>query len=491
MADIFDQFSLLLRERLGPAQRNLMLPNDDPRWNVIDTMPAEMEAGRADPVAGDYPAQYMAKFDIQVQMGGRVAGGRFTGNTPTMMGKDSHLAMGLAFNNYNLDPALTPLDSWIQIAMLLKKIRGSIVVDHGQLEARMMTTPIADMATDAVKAAVTKSRQYIVNSSYSDGTGKMAQINNAAGYTIVETAGGTEIVIDQGTFGRFRIGDLIQAGTNANPYVLRTGGGVSGATGLMRVVDLNGVGRRLRLQSMPGVGSIVLSDNDVLVLYETYEFGGANHAANALAPNGSESLLLDAGVLPGTVTVRFPTGLNVSDYSMLRAFVTDTSATPDDPTMEAFTEILDNMKNAGKELPSAWFAEEGIWTKWNQLDLANNAIVQAPMGQTYMAAGGTAGPVLTHQESRFTKFSSVCVRENTVEGINPSTWRKFVPMGDRTVQWFYGRGPLSGIQSIFGPILSGTRSVRGAEAPFDMYFELGCMDPQANFRRIGIKTQRD
>jgi hypothetical protein len=113
------------------------------------------------------------------------------------------------------------------------------------------------------------------------------------------------------------------------------------------------------------------------------------------------------------------------------------------------------------------------------------------MGATFQAAGGVAGPVLSHMENRFQKFSSKRVRPNSILAINPSTWRKFMPMGDRTIHWVYGSGPLSGFNSVYGPVYSGRQLTELADAPFNAYCQFGCTNPRANFRRLGLRAQRD
>jgi hypothetical protein len=113
------------------------------------------------------------------------------------------------------------------------------------------------------------------------------------------------------------------------------------------------------------------------------------------------------------------------------------------------------------------------------------------MGATFQAAGGVAGPVLSHMEHKFQKFNSIRVRPNSLLGIAPSTWRRYMPLGDRTIHWVYGNGPLSGIASIFGPVSSGTQLTELADAPFNAYGQFGLTDPRSNLRRLGLNSQRD
>ncbi len=206
---------------------------------------------------------------------------------------------------------------------------------------------------------------------------------------------------------------------------------------------------------------------------------------------GIESLLINSGTFPGSTSPKFPSGLDVDHHAELKAFITDTSSTPEDPTMESMTILLDKILDIEKAPPTALIGERSLWTLFSQLERDNNTLVQVPMGQTFQAASGVAGPMLSHMEHRFQKFSSIRIREGTVVGINPSTWRKYIPMGDRTIRWVLSNGVFSGAPSIFGPLHDGVQLLETVDAPFDGFVEFGCLDPRANFRRIGLRTQRD
>lgn len=489
MADSFRQFETLLREWIAPASVDLVLKDDDPAWNLIGTFaPFTVGGSRSwDVSAADFPAGYEAKFKIKVQSGGRVTGGNFAGNTLTMMGKDSHLAMGQAADGRYLDPIKTALRAHVDIRMILQRIRGSVTLNHQQVTADLAADPVEEVASGHVEDAVRRFRGYLMNSFYGDGTPTLAQVNAASPTDITETAGGVSVELDGGSWGRFMKGDLITFSSTADPRVQRPGN----INGLCRVVALDQDNRNIKVQSEPGEGTIDISDNDHIMLHEAYNYSAASTALGSLVPEGSESLLINSGVFPGSISPGFSSGLDVAHHTELKSFITDTSSAMDDPTMDAVTILLDKILDLDESPPTAFIGERSMWTLHAQLERENQALVNVPMGAIFQAASGVAGPVLGHQEHRFQRFNSKRIRPNSLLGLNPSTWMKYMPLGDRSILWVYGRGPLAGINSIFGPVTDGTQLTELADAPFNGYCQFGCKDPRLNFRRLGLKTQRD
>lgn len=502
MADAFQQFELLLREQLSARVYDLRLEPDDVIETIIGRMDPVPMAGRRRPLSTSDtdPAGYEAIWDVKVQRAGRIGGGKFTGNTLVMMGKDSHLAMGQAADAKYLDPRDTALASYIQCSMVLKRILGGLSVNHQQIAARLIAEPLEDVAADMVEDALVRLRTYKANCFYGDGSASLAQVNKATTTNIVETAGGTEVPIDGGTLNRFMEGDIIVFGTNADPRVQVTGNGANGARGAARVVNVDidneGTGG-LYLQSMPGVGTIALSDNYHLMLETTYVFGGASNEVNSLAPQGmgvaaGSGLLRSSGVFPGTKTLRWSSGLDVAHHSVLKSFVVVNSPFVD-PSMDVITRILDKMRKARKPLPPILIAEHGIWTLFAQLEREASMMTTVPQGTVFNAGAGVSGLVLGHNEHRFVRMESALIAPNTILGINPSTFMTFMLAGGNVIRWKYGNGPLAGIQSIFGPVYAdgGVSLSELSDAPFDALCEFGCSDPRANFRISGVKAQRD
>lgn len=489
MARAFSQMDILLKEYSSPSIRNLQLPDDDIAWQLMgNTEPVSM-GGRVDysAAASDFPAGYMAKEKIKVQSGGRITGARFGGPTMQRMGADSHLMAGQGVDSLYLDPTTIPSASYIEVAMVLCKIIGGIVMNEEQINARLISEPLEDVVMDLIEDATRRFRKYVMNMFYGDGTGAIARVNGTV--SILE-ASATAVVIDNGTYARFMKGDILQAGTDASPSV-QVAGAISGR---MYVTSVDPDNRTISLQSMPGEGTISLTDNSRLYYDESYTFGGASDAVNKTAPEGLQSLLISSGIFPGTLNMtKYPNGLDVANHEELKAFIQGTAGTVDtDPTMENMSVLLDKMMSTVREeMPSALIAEPGIWTAASILDKASYYQAAVPQGTLYSPTLGIGAPVLRHRQRTFARFDSDIVRENTIFGLNMNKWKRFIPLGDRTIRFKYGTGVLSGFPSVFGPINVGTRLSESAQAPFYGAIQFTCAKPQSNLIRHGVKAQRD
>jgi len=487
MADNFDQFELLLREFSPSGIRDLELKDDDIAWRLIAMMEPFTVGGVRQVVSGAYPSGYEARFRIKVQSGGRVTGANFGGNTQVMLGAGSHLASGQAADAVYPDPRLTPNRSYILIKMILKRFALSLTKNESQVRADLASDPVTTVAANEIEDIVTRLRSLITNNFYGDGTASMAQVNKAAGFTITETTQ-VEVDIDNGTWGRFMKGDILVAGSDADVRVQKAGN----IAGQMVVVDLDNDDRTIKLQCRPGEGDIVLADNDHLMLAGMFDFTQSSNANASLACEGTESLLLQTGVFPGSISPTFSSGLNVDNFSELKSFIKDTTGTPVDPTMDAVTELLDKILDLDEEdAPDAFIAERSIWTLYSQLERENHATVLVPQATTFQGSGGVSAPMLSHNDKRFSVFNSKRIRQNSILGLAPSTWKKFIPLGDRTVRWKFGTGILSGFSSMFFPVTVGTQISELAQSVGDSFFQFGCFDPRKNFRRLGIRAQRD
>lgn len=496
--DAFDQFEMLLREFLSGSVVDLVLQDDDPMWNLIDMMQPWTIGGRRTDNAADPSAGYEAQWRVRVQQGGRMAGGQFDNHILNMAGPDNSLAMGTTTPGLYLDSLETPLDSWIKVRMILKRIIGDIAQNHQQITAQLASEPIEDVAARAVENAVSRLRAYIVNYFWSDGTGKVATVDTTGGTVSNVTGEMTGIGFSEGTFARFKKGDQVQFVKPADPYTLIVGGGGS-TTGKARVVNIDRTTRTVMFQAeeavVNGGNAIVLVAGDIVLLTETYtQYGAGTHATNSLVQEGVESLLINTGDFPGAG----PTGagLDVNFYSDLKAEVRGDVTNPENPTPESVAEIIDTISDGGYAAPEAVFAERSLWTLYAQLERDAGAQYVVPQGAQFNASGGVDAPRIGHMGNSFQRFSSIRMNPGEMDGLALDTWMKFMPMGNKTIMWVYGSGPLAGFQSIFGPVFNvasgggSTRLTEQASAPLNSYCQFGCDTPGRNFRRVGYKSQR-
>jgi hypothetical protein len=218
---------------------------------------------------------------------------------------------------------------------------------------------------------------------------------------------------------------------------------------------------------------------------DTYDFTKSTHAAASLTPQGVENLLLTTGTFPSTA-------FDVTHYGMhLKAFVKDTTAAMVSPTMDELVELLDKQAEAGFPPSTVAIAEQGIWTAYAVVDRDANAMVQVPMGGSYTAAGGVAGPMLSHMGMRFQRFASSRIRPNSILMLDPESFIKFSPTGPDAIHWVNDNGIIAGAGSIFTPRFDGPQQLEIAAADFNFWMEFGCRYPARNIRRLGIKAMRD
>ncbi len=485
MADSFDQMELLFRESIDGAVPHLELEDDDVAWSLMDTWkPVDRAGSDSTAAAGSGAAGWFADWNIRVQRGGLVTGGTFTGNTLEQMGADDNLYTGQAADALYPDPAKAPMRSWERIRMALKRIQGTYAINRQQILAQLATTPIEDVSGGAVEDVVSQVRALIVAYIYGAGNSTIAQVNNAANISVAEGSN-TAVPVDAGTAFRFVVGQRYVFGTDADPrVVMTTGGGSAPNPAVARCVDIDTDTREPYFEPEPGVGTITVTDNAHIMVAGTYDFTAASVALGTRAAQGFESLLISTGNFPGAVKP------DVTKHRHLKSYVTGSEDNKVAPTPEVVAELIDKITDAGKAPPSVLIAEQSLWTLYAQLERQAGATYPVPQGGAFNASGGVSGPRISHGEVTFTRLSSSRIRPGSILGMAPDTFRRFMPMGDKTIKWALSGGGVAGAQSIFGPIRSGRQLSELSDAPFDVFVEIGCTDPRRNFRRIGLHSQR-
>ncbi len=475
MADAFDQFETLLLEKVAPRVHDLVLKGDDPAWRLMDTFEPVVTASRD--TASAVQARYEASWRIRIQRAGRVGGGTFTGNTPMMMGANSDLAMGQAADALYLDPANTPSRSWLKIKMYLKRMLLSTVVNRQQILADMAADPIEEIAAGFIEDMVYQVRQLVSAQFWSDGTGLMALANGAD--TITETTGA--IAIDEGTPFRFVVGQRYVAASNADPRVPRAGS--LNNPGVFRCTNIDLQARSVFFQSEPGEGTITLTDNDAILAADMTTWNGASTALQSLSPQGIESLVVASGVFPGT-------SLTVTDYAQLRGWVDGAEGDDRQPTPEAIAKIIDQISDADLEPPGVLISERSVETLYAQSERQGGAEYQVPQGAPFVASGGVTAARASHREKSFAWLNSSKIRPGAIYGIDPSSWKRFMPLGDKTLHWVTTGMNGMGAPAMFRHVITGRTATELMAADGDFFIEFGLTEPWRQFRALGFLSQR-
>jgi hypothetical protein len=382
-----------------------------------------------------------------------------------------------------LDPAQTPLRSYLDIKMQLKRVVGQLTINRQQIFADLGSRPVAQVAADSTEDAVFQVRAMWEALFWHQGYGVVALVNESSGATIAE-ASPTYISVDGGTIHRFVVGQRYFAATltSGEPTAYVAGSGTSGTTvGIFRCVDIDIDLNTVAFQSETDMGNIVLTDDDGIIMFGMATVSGG--AGTNLAMNSIETLLRSSGNYPGT-------GYAVTTYRMLKSFVEGDETALVEPEMEKLAVVVDKMADAGKPVPPMIVAEASVWTRMAFLEKQNYMQMTVPQGGPYMTSGGVAGPQLSHQTFNFQRVTSSKCRPGAWHGFDPATFRRFMPLSN-TIRWLMTQGGVSNQSGIFR-LITGSTGIASelSAADYDFFAELGQTDPRAAFRYVGLYSMK-
>ncbi len=479
-ADAYAQFSQLLMERVQSGLVDLVLENDGLAWTLLNSFEPETVAGRQTSSAPSDSTEFEARWDILIQHGGLITGGTVAGNTIEQMGPDNAYVTGQAADALYPDPTKAPIRSTQEIRMYLKAMKGVLALNRKQIFADLAAKPISKVVTDEAADAIRLVRDVFNNSFWHMGNGVYATVNNGAGYVVGEGSSRKLVSVDAGTIHRFVVGQRYVGASLTGTVPTTARAGSVNSPGVMRCVgkDLNTPA--IILESEPGEGNITLVDNDGLIQEGMYDFT----ASAGRLTNSIENLLLPStgGNYPGTT-------FDVADHPHLQSFVEGDESNLVEPEMELLSDILDKMLEAEITPPSIVVAEPAIWSRWDILERRSMGITQVPMGATFQAAGGVAGPMLSHGTHTFAKATDARIRPGSFIGLAPETFKKFLPRG-KAIHWLNSNGGAADAASVFRQVTQGVQLTEVMSAEFEFFCQVGQTNPRRCFRRIGVKSQR-
>ena len=489
VGDSFNQFENLLRESLDETVLRLSVEADDPIWSLLQTMRNVKKLGRitgaGTKTKGD--PGYEARWEVLMQRGGTVTGASIGETSSTLMGPNSGLIMGLGTNSQGLDPVDTPQRSYLELVSFLKKAKGQVTLNADQLEAKLIGSPVEDVAMGYIEDATFQVRDLITSLSWGAGDGVMAW--NADGTETIAEDSINWVTVDNGSPFRFTKGQkYVAADQGTNPKCSVPRAGTLTSPGVFRCVGVNPITREVGFQSEPGQGNIVIYEDDLIIRQGMWDFTTAATSATdntpSLAPNGIENLLINTGAFPDSDIT------DVTDYPELQAYITDNTGSEVTPEPERLDEILDLMTGPGGPddgPPPILIAENSVWTLWSHLE--RRAMAMYPVTQTFTSGGGVTGPVYTYGSRSFQRLSSSKCRESTIFGIDPSTFIRFMP-NDLTLRWKMTQGGLSGMGGIFRGVYEGRSLTSLAAADFELWWQMAQTRPLRNFILKGVHSQR-
>ena len=477
--DAFDQFQILLNQKMQQSVEYLELPEVDdvfPQLAMSAQNVAELGQLQDLTIANLVPG-YEASWTAKIQSGGLITGGSFGETQLRKMGPGNNLIMGIAANALHVDPTKAAQPSYIKLKSRLKKVMGCYTEDWEKIEARIISRPI-ETAMDVIEDTTRLIRSTAGSCMWGAGNGVMGQVDLAAGYNITE-AGITWVAIKNSQIYRFIKGQRYVAATIVAgvPTVARAG--TLNTPGVMRCVGLNPQTLKVGFQSEDGEGTIALSDGDGLILEGLWDF-----AANATrCCNGVENLLKTSGAFPDSDIS------DVTDYPELQVFQAGDESARVEPTGDKIDEILDLMTAPQPNTPPALVAESNLWTLYSRLERQANMLTLVPQGEAYLANGGVRAPLYSYGNKTFARLSSAKCRPGTMYGLDATSFVRFMPQ-DLSARWRMANGGLAGAQNIFRPITIGARLSGSMTAEWDAWYQLSVLRPQKNVIRYGFLNQR-
>lgn len=480
--DAFDQFQILLNQKMQQSVEHLELPEVDDVFPQLAMSAQNLaELGQIQDLAiASLTPGYEASWTAKLQSGGLITGGDFGQTQLAKMGPGNNLIMGIATNSLGVDPTKAAQPSYIKLKSRLKKVIGCYTENWEKLESRIVARPI-ETAMDVIEDTTKLIRSTAGSCFWGNGYGVMGEVDLAAGYNILE-ASVVWVAIKNSQIFRFIKGQRYVAASLVSgvPTTPRTGTGGLNSPAVMRCVGINPQTLKVGFQSETGEGTIALTNGDGLILEGLYNFEGAG---STRCCNGLENLLKTTGAFPDSDIT------DISDYPELQAYIDGSETSRVEPTGDKLDAILDLMTAPQPNTPPALCAENNLWTLYARLERQANMLVLVPQGEAYLANGGVRAPLYSYGNKTFARLTSPKCRPGTVYGLDATSFIRLMPQ-DLNVRWRMSQGGVAGAQNIFRPITVGTRLSDTMTAEWDAWYQFSVIRPQRNVIRYGFLNQR-
>ncbi|MFM9966705.1 MAG: hypothetical protein ACKV2Q_36495 [Planctomycetaceae bacterium] len=502
MATSFSPWQHLLVEAVEKGLYDLTLPEDEMAMQLIGTFPASPMMGKTTDRANssdEGAVGFEASYSILHTRGARATGSLFGGTDITRLGAYTDVSIGQAASSLYLDPAHTPMRDSYQVKAKLKAFKGQVAYNEDQVRAKMIAEPVADIMAGLAEDPIYKWRMLISNCFWGDGNGALVQFAAAgtipASTSTPAAAGAIAFSRPGGPYSKIIKGEryiVVENRTSATKWTQVVGSGGSAATAYVRCVEVDvdngtawfqvepgGVAIAITAPTSPTVGDFIVMEGML-----TDNLTGATFAAQTRCCEGVESLIRNTGNFPGT-------GWDVTARNELKGFIRGDEASLSNPTPETIAELVDVITNAKIRPPSTWVSRQDVRTYYGQLERAGAATYYVPQGAQFQPSGGVDAPRFGHFAYAPAWLESNQCRTNTLFGIEPSSFRKYIPMGEGRVRWITPTGDSRDGGPVFSRRWSGRQATELLAADFEGYYQIGCTDPRRNFIYKGLRTQAD
>jgi hypothetical protein len=482
----------LLREEMAGMARHIIEDTDDPvtKGIALNSSRVSRKLGRrvggTTTSAGDsaFEAQHPITFGRAGALKYGDMGGSTSGSgTDVITGPPPRLDKSTTYPDASIAPQRNT--EWLTVG--LKWLQGNLTIHRHQLLALEAGSPVEDFLANWLRDPIEIIHQQMTNDFFTAGDGNVGKVKTGAVHTAVA---GQILPVTLSTKARpLWRGQMLNYKdfTESNKDTVKAASGSNSRWMVTRVHSFSGT-----------LGETIVALENIDATAFTSAVSDTLHLDGAITRTGGTDTI--RGVLglgefvkdPGTAGAHTLHGLeiqtsgSVAVYPELFSYV-DSPSTDRWPTPSVFEKAMDEICDRGFAAPDRWIVSRGVRTLFYQTEglyKTYNTDLAGPVQRG--ADGGITGPAaITSEKGTAEMVISAFGDRDVAYGIRPDSFIHYAPEGLDAVQ-FVGDSSLLG-NSMFLVARSSDNVTPVYEAPFDFYFERGCLAPQTLAKVGGLK----
>lgn len=489
--------SMLLREEMANMARHMIENDPDPVTSgiVLDSSNVSMNLGRSTTARSTSSPLFEAIHPIQFGRTGLIQ----YANSGSLGGNDNPPRVDTGVTYPSATSASQRQYEWFKIG--LKWLMGTLSLDRKQYLALQKGVAVENFLADWLKDPIEILHQQMTTDFFGNGSGLVGTVISAAANGSSTTLDGINNTMWL-TVGRTRPFwrgmrvNLVDA--TGGPLPVKTGSGASCCTfEVIRIQGYTGTAGQTKIlvqaidepdgSYTPAVGDTIHLKGAIKTDYaQTYA------EAKCYGVLGMQNFILP----PTTTAATTYHGLTVHDgttngwvYPELASFVDDPgSGSERFPTPLIFENAADAINDRGFPLPSKFIMGRGVRTLLYQTE-GMYKVYQTPMNSAVqnVNAGMTGNVNISTEKSAWDYIISAFIDPDIAYGIRPDAFVKYAPFGVDAIQWVNDAEILGGNRSMFRIATSNDQVTTVYEAPFELWYEMGCVTPQSLVKLARLK----
>lgn len=479
----------LLREELSAAVRHVIENPDDPvtKGIILNTSRVETRLGRGS-LSGALTGS--TQFSAQHPLVFGRAGTWKYANINRQLGTDNPPRLDVS-TTY---PAAsdTPQRKAVWLSIGLKWMVGNLTVDELQLLALENGAPVEDFLTQWITDPAKTLAQQMTTDFFGSGDGLLGTcaVSGGTGTGTWSNSATEQTIAISGSSRPFWRGQQVQ--------IYDVGSGLISTAFTVTAVH--------NCKNSSGYYTICLKPNASITYTvaagDTIHLAGAYVDGSGSGDNGVAGLgqfFINPHLSTGTKSIHGLQVYNASNtppwiYPELQSY-SDGVSSDRWPTPAVFERAMDDIIDRGLLPPTRWIITRGIRTLWYRTEGQFKVYSVGDGGVMRRADGGIAGPVtITTEGGEAEVIVSGFCPKNTAWGIREDAFVHYAPKGNLAVR-FLGQSSLVGSGGMWLPTTYGSSSENAYttvwQAPFQFYFERGCLAPQNLAKLTNLKEHGD